>query len=183
MYELLGCGSSLDALKHDLQAAAADQPEHFGQWEQSSFKVIVDTWGHATTMQEQVELIEELDFLPFKAHPLLAGLVSWSACMRSIPGCMRAPRPDTLQPGAQGPVRLKDPDVTFRLIIAKHGTAARTGLPEVSSCTAYAGLMALLPGHYDQLSTSIHDPSIKLEPCSCRRPGSSGGTWWQATAK
>ena len=68
VYELLGSGSSWQALRADLQAEVAAAPQRFGQWAGASFKVVVDTWGHAISMGEQVQLIEALDFLPFKVR-------------------------------------------------------------------------------------------------------------------
>ena len=44
----------------------AAEAEQSGQWEHSSFKVIVDTWGYVTNMEDQVVFIERLDFLPFR---------------------------------------------------------------------------------------------------------------------
>ena len=38
----------------------------------------------------------------------------------------------------QGQVRLKDPEVTFRLVIVKQGIAAENGLPEVGQLTPHS---------------------------------------------
>ena len=67
IYEIWGEGDDMAELQRSIETCAA---EKMAPWcsPEVSFKVAVDGWGQALTQDQQVELIEQLAFLPFKVR-------------------------------------------------------------------------------------------------------------------
>ena len=67
IYELWGEGEDMADLQRSIQSSSADK---MAPWcsHDISFKVAVDGWGQALTQEQQVELIEQLAFLPLKVR-------------------------------------------------------------------------------------------------------------------
>lgn len=67
IYEIWGEGSNMAELQHSIEACSA---EKLAAWCSAdlTFKVAVDGWGQTLTQEQQVELIEQLAFLPIQVR-------------------------------------------------------------------------------------------------------------------
>ncbi|KAK9812920.1 hypothetical protein WJX72_005797 [[Myrmecia] bisecta] len=135
MIDLWGEASTFEELQAAIQACPAHKRAPWGR-AGTSFKIVVDGWGNRIEMPEQVKLIERLAFL----H-LQVGFPG------RVPGAWEG---GALEPGAGylGPgsawapgnarVDLKNPDVTFRLVVLDNDSVDN-GLPHTVHKRWYFG--------------------------------------------
>ena len=58
----------MEELREAVEAYPEERKEMY-LGEDASMKVIVDGWGQRVSQERQVELIEQLDYIPFKVGP------------------------------------------------------------------------------------------------------------------